>query len=258
VFGFLRDRRRERLRAEPFPAEWREILERGFPLYGRLPAEDRRELEGHVRVFVEEKSFEGAGGLEMTDEVRVTVAAQACVLLLHRDTDYYPRMRSVVVYPAAYVAEHRSAEGGVVTEGVEARLGESWSSGAVVLSWGDVRAGARDLRDGHNVVFHEFAHQLDLEGGGVDGVPELEGASAYRAWARVFAAEYLELRRDAAQGRRSVLDDYGATDPAEFFAVATEAFFEKPLALRRKHPELYAELASYYLQDPAGAAGPPG
>ena len=256
MFGFLRRRRRERIRARPFPAEWRAVLERGFPLYGRLSPEDRRELEGHVQVFLEEKSFEGAGGLEMTDEVRVTVAAQACVLLLHRDTDYYPRMKSVVVYPRAYLAAQRSVEGGVVTEGHQARLGESWSSGAVVLSWGDVRAGARDLRDGHNVVFHEFAHQLDLEDGGVDGVPELEGGSAYRAWARVFSAEYLELRADARKGRRSVLDDYGATNPPEFFAVATEAFFEKPLALRRKHPELYAELAAFYRQDPAGDSAP--
>jgi len=258
VFGFLKRRRRERVRARPFPPEWRAVLERRFPLYERLSPEDRRELEGHVQVFLEEKSFEGAGGLEIRDEIRVLVAAQACVLLLRRDTDYYPRMRSVVVYPAAYLAEHRSAEGGVVTEGRQTRLGESWSSGAVVLSWSDVRAGARDLRDGHNVVFHEFAHQLDLEDGGVDGVPELEGGSAYRAWARVFAAEYLELRRNARAGRSSVLDDYGATEPAEFFAVATEAFFEKPLALRRKHPELYAELAAFYRQDPAGDAAPAG
>lgn len=258
MFGFLKRRRRERVRARPFPPEWRAVLERRFPLYERLSPEDRRELEGHVQVFLEEKSFEGAGGLEIRDEIRVLVAAQACVLLLRRDTDYYPRMRSVVVYPAAYLAEHRSAEGGVVTEGRQTRLGESWSSGAVVLSWSDVRAGARDLRDGHNVVFHEFAHQLDLEDGGVDGVPELEGGSAYRAWARVFAAEYLELRRNARAGRSSVLDDYGATEPAEFFAVATEAFFEKPLALRRKHPELYAELAAFYRQDPAGDAAPAG
>ncbi len=128
----------------------------------------------------------------------------------------------------------------------------------MVLSWSDVKAGARDLRDGHNVVFHEFAHQLDLEDGGVDGVPELEGWSAYRTWARVFSAEYLELRADAGKGRRSVLDDYGATDPAEFFAVATEAFFEKPRSLRTKHPELYAELAAFYRQDPAGDAEPAG
>jgi hypothetical protein len=251
MFDFFERRRREKIRERPFPAEWRAILERGFPLYGRLTPENRAELEGHVQVFLEEKSFEGAGGLEMTDEIRVTVAAQACVLLLHRDTDYYPRMKSVVVYPRAYLAAHRSEEGGIVTEGHQARLGESWSSGAVVLSWGDVRAGARDLRDGHNVVFHEFAHQLDLEDGGVDGVPELEGGSAYRAWARVFSAEYLELRADARKGRRSVLDDYGATEPAEFFAVATEAFFEKPRSLRSKHPELYAELAAFFQQDPA-------
>lgn len=235
----------------PFPGAWRHTLERNVPLYARLPAARRRELEGLIQVFLDEKNFEGAGGLRMTDEIRVTVAAQACTLLLGRDTDFYPKMRSVVVYPSAFVAERREVvDGGIVTEGPEARLGESWGLGAVVLSWDDVRAGAREVDDGHNVVFHEFAHQLDAESGDTDGVPVLEGSGPLRAWARVLGAEFQALRDAAEQGLPSVLDDYGATHPAEFFAVATEAFFETPHALRATHPELYRQLQAFYRQDP--------
>ena len=204
-------------------------------------------------MFLAEKDFEGAGGLEMTDEIRVTIAAQACVLLLHRDTDYYPALRSVIVYPSAYVAEEsQETAHGWVSEDAEARLGQSSAPlGAMVLSWDDVRAGAADVRDGENLVFHEFAHQLDFESGEYDGTPVLERRSMYVAWARVLGREYERLRRDAASGRETVLDAYGATDPAEFFAVATECFFEKSRQLRDRHPALYEELKRYYRQDPA-------
>ena len=196
--------------------------------------------------------FEGCGGLELTDEIKVTIAAQACLLLLHRETDYYPRLITILVYPHAYVA--KSVEpigGGVVLEGETARLGEAWKDGVVVLSWDDVRQGASDLHDGHNVVLHEFAHQLDQQDGSADGAPILEHRSQYVTWARVLSDEYEQLRRDTEQGRKDVLDEYGATNPAEFFAVATECFFEKPIPLRRKHPQLYEELKAYYRQDPA-------
>ncbi len=141
--------------------------------------------------------------------------------------------------------------GGGLIAGEQGRLGEAWGQGVVVLSWDDVRRGAADMRDGQNVVLHEFAHQLDQEDGAADGAPILPGRSRYVAWARVLGAEYEQLRRDASRGRPSVLDDYGATNPAEFFAVATECFFEKPGLLRRRHPELYEELRAYYRQDPA-------
>jgi Mlc titration factor MtfA (ptsG expression regulator) len=253
MFGFFRRRRRERLRAAPFPPEWLGIVERNVPLYRRLPEADRRELRGHVQVFLAEKHFEGCGGLALTDEIRVTIAAQACLLLLHRDADPYPRLITILVYPGAYVARAvESLGGGLVIEGEQGRQGEAWADGVVVLSWDDVRAGASDARDGHNVVLHEFAHQLDQEDGVADGAPVLGRRSRYVAWARVLGAEYERLRR--ATGRESVLDGYGATDPAEFFAVATECFFETPVALRRKHPELYEELKGYYRQDPAELA----
>ena len=156
------------------------------------------------------------------------------------------------MYPHAYVA--KSVEpigGGVVQEGETARLGEAWKDGVVVLSWDDVRRGASGLHDGHNVVLHEFAHQLDQQDGSADGTPTLEHRSQYTTWARVLGDEYDQLRRETEQGRTDVLDEYGATNPAEFFAVATECFFEKPIQLRRKHPQLYEELKTYYRQDPA-------
>jgi Mlc titration factor MtfA (ptsG expression regulator) len=252
ILRLLRERRRRRLRAAPFPPSLLALIERNFALYRLLSPADRAELLGHINVFLAEKTFEGCGGLEISDEIRVTIAAQACLLLLHREAHYYPGLSTVLVYPHAYVARVREIlPGGIVQEGLSARLGESWVRGAVVLSWDDVRAGAADMADGHNVVLHEFAHQLDAEDGAVSGAPLLAHSSQYVAWARILGAEYETLRREARLGRATDLDSYGATNPAEFFAVVTETFFERPRALRRKHPDLYEELKTFYRQDPA-------
>jgi hypothetical protein len=252
MFG-LKRRRRERIRRRPFPAAWEAILERNVAVWSRLSAEDRAELRGHVQVFLAEKTFEGCGGLEITDEIRVTVAAQACVLLLHRETDYYPGTRSILVYPMAYRAPtRRRTPDGLIVEEVQARLGEAWREGPVVLSWDDVLRGAADAADGHNVVFHEFAHQLDGESGANEGAPALPRASRYVAWARVLGAEYEHLLDDLMHHHRHLIDAYGATSPAEFFAVVTEAFFERPRALKRRHAALYEQLALFYRQDPSG------
>jgi len=251
MFGFRR-RRRARLRATAPPAHWQAILERNVPYVARLDAEDRRELLGLVQVFLAEKRFEGCGGLVLDDEIRVTIAAQACVLLLHRETDFYPELDTVLVYPAAYVdARPRRLPDGTVTEDPQVRLGESWGHGVVVLSWDDVLEGAAEDRDGRNVVFHEFAHQLDVEEGGADGAPPLPRRSMYTSWARVLGREYDALLAAVSRHGRTLLDPYGATSPAEFFAVATETFFERPEELRARHPELYAELRAFYQQDPA-------
>ncbi len=240
---------------KPFPPAWLAFIEKNVPIYNRLPQVDREELQGHIQVFLDEKYFEGCGGLELTDEIKVTIAAQACVLLLHRETDYYPRLITVLVYPDAYVAKSlEPIGGGVVEEGESVRLGEAWKSGVAVLSWHDVSRGTADIHDGQNVVLHEFAHLLDFEDDSADGVPILEQRSHYVTWARVLSDEFDQLRRDTELGRSHVLDQYGATNPAEFFAVATESFFEKPIRLRRKHPDLYEELKRYYRQDPASLA----
>lgn len=257
MFGFLRRRRRERIRARPFPPEWVEIIERNVPMYARLSEADRQELRARVQVFIAEKNFEGAGGLEMTDEVRVTIAAQACILLLRLDDDeYYPGLRSIVVYPSAYRVPRQERDGAVVREDDAVHLGESWTHGAVVLSWHSARRGAADPRDGKNVILHEFAHQLDQEDGAADGTPELERLALYAPWARVLSEHYLALRRAARTGRRTLLDKYGATNEAEFFAVASECFFERPVQLRTRHPELYEELAAYYGQYPGEQSRP--
>ena len=241
------------MRRKPFPSIWVDIIRKNIPLCSRLSPADQQELHGHIQVFLAEKYFEGCAGLTITEEMRVTIAAQACILLLHRETDYYPKLVSILVYPNTYLAHHRERNSvGLVTEVIQQRQGESWSHGTVVLSWDDVRAGATGAQDGHNVVYHEFAHQLDIEDGQLaDGSVTLPRSSMYSAWTRILGREYRALKNDVAAGRKTVLDSYAATSPAEFFAVATECFFEVPLLLKTKHPELYAELKLYYKQDPA-------
>jgi len=252
MFGWLRRRRREAVRRGAFPAAWRAIIEKNVPYAAGLSPEDRQELLGHVQVFLAEKRFEGCGGLSITDEVRVTIAAQACVLLLHRQTDYYPRLVSILVYPSTYlVPGGRGTANGLPDEAPQARLGESWARDVVVLAWDSVVSGASDIHDGHNVVLHEFAHQLDQEDGTGDGAPILPRRSMYLAWTRVLGHDFDQLVRDTEHHHRTLIDRYGATNPAEFFAVVTETFFEKPRQLRSKYPELYLQLQQFYLQDPA-------
>jgi MtfA peptidase len=244
--GFGR-KRRERLRNSPFPPEWAAVVTRNVPYASLLDENESRELRGLVSIFLGEKRFEGCAGVRITDEIRVTVAAQACLLLLNRPTDVFPGLRTVLVYPDAFVApvvEH--LEDGVVVEGEEARAGESWPLGNVVLSWSDVLEGAADPADGFNTVLHEFAHQLDDESGASEGAPALPDRQSRSEWKRIFTREYSAL----CAGLRSPMDGYGTKSPAEFFAVATETFFERPVDLKAAHPELYGQLKKYYRQDP--------
>jgi Mlc titration factor MtfA (ptsG expression regulator) len=253
IIRFLRQRKRRSLRARPFPTAWKSIIHRNLPIFQRLPPSDQSELLGHVQVFLAEKRFEGCGGLELTDEIRVTIAAQACLLLLHRETDYYPELTSILVYPSTYIAnEDRYLGDNIWEQGEEGRLGHTGRRmGSLVLAWDEVKCGAADPADGRNLVLHEFAHQLDFEDRATDGAPALSTRAEYLAWARVMNREFAALQRADETGAPTILDTYGAMNPAEFFAVATEAFFERPRALRMKKPELYAELAGFYRQDPA-------
>lgn len=246
-----RETKRERLEAKPFPPEWESILQSHVPLYSRLPKPMRKRLRGHIQVFIDEKNFEGCGGLEITDTIRVCIAAQACILILNRNADYYPKLNSILVYPHAYFVKKNVSELIPVFEEKESRLGESWNFGTVVLAWDHVDKGTRDVQRGENLVLHEFAHQLDQEDGIADGTPFLRRRSSYVTWSRVLSAEYRQLQQNVDLGRRSVLDEYGAIDPAEFFAVATEAFFEKPNKLKKQYPELYRELMEFYQMDPS-------
>ena len=251
MFTFKKWRRR-RLMSEPWPSEWLGIVERNVPYYRLLVPQQQRELHGLIRIFLAEKPFEGCGGLELDDEIRVTIAAQGCILILGRDTGIYPKLRSVLVYPQAYVANVTARQpDGTVVEGRQGRLGESWMQGYVVLSWEDVLLAASGVHDGRNVVFHEFAHQLDNESGAPEGVPLLSAGSMYAAWSRVFGAEYRALCDSVERDEPTLLDAYGAISPAEFFAVATEFFFERPVELKARHPELYEQLKLFYRHDPA-------
>lgn len=220
---------------------------------GLTPAEVEV-LEGLVQLFLHDKTFEGCGGLEMTETIRVTVAAHACRLLLaHPEDPPFPGLDVIRVYPSTWRTTTAERLGPTHSEGHPSyRLGESSPRGFVVLSWAAVEDAVRGERtgDGHNVVLHELAHQLDTQDGVADGAPPLP-RSLYGPWARVLGEAYAELQDDVRAGRPSALDPYGATSPAEFFAVATEAFFEAPHDLERREPDLYGVLAQYYGQDPA-------
>lgn len=247
---FVRRARRKRLLATTFSREWKDIVQKNVPLYNRLPDSLKQQLHGLVHVFLAEKDFEGCGGLEITEEIKVTIAAQACMLLLNRKATYFPKLRTILVYPHTYVARTISSNGTMIIDGQSVRLGESWQNGPVVLSWDSVTGGTMNVTDARNVVLHEFAHQLDQEDGAADGAPILEHRSRYAAWARVLSTEYEALQKKKEKHRRSVMNKYGATNPAEFFAVVTETFFEKPKQMKKRRPELYDELRDYYKLDP--------
>lgn len=243
--------RRARLAREAFPTAWRRILARRMPLYARLPPPLQQRLREQMRVFLAEKPFIGCDGLKPTLEMRVLVAAQACLLLLNRPPGGFDGLREVLLYPSAFIVQ-RAATDAIGLQRDERRVlaGESWQRGQVILSWPDVVAGAADPADGRNVVIHEFAHQLDQEAGAANGAPFLGARERYAGWSQALGAAYADLQRRVAAGEPGVLDPYGAQEPAEFFAVASESFFEQPAALAAEQPALYAELAAYYRVDP--------
>ena len=240
--------RRDRARRAPFPEAWRSILRRNVAAYRTLPRERRAKLEELIGVFIAEKRFTGCAGQAIDDEVRLTIAAQACLLLLGRERGFFPRLTNVLVYPGAFLVERiRPEPSGILQEHRQVLTGESWTNGQVVLSWQDALAGGRIGDDGRNVVIHEFAHQLDQEKGYANGAPM---DAVRRSWAETFSREYAVLQQRAMMGEPTLIDPYGATAPEEFFAVASEVFFERPRELAEQHPALHAELARYYALDP--------
>ena len=247
---------RERLLRNPFPAAWRKMLRARVPLVGRLPAALQLQLKQRMQVFIAEKPFIGCAGLNVTEEMRVVVAAQACLLTLNRSMDLFANVRQILMYPGAFVVNRSATDGaGVLSEQRQALSGESWSQGQVILSWQDTLEGAADPRDGRNVVIHEFAHQLDQENGAPQGAPPPQaGDMGYdaRRWKQVFQAAFADLQAQVRERHDGLLNHYGAQDPAEFFAVVSEVFFEQPLELQLQYPALYGELRGYYQLDPAG------
>jgi Mlc titration factor MtfA (ptsG expression regulator) len=255
VLHWLRERRRRKLLAAPFPEEWVGYIARNMAHYRWLDEGEHAHLHDLVRIFVAEKSWEGCGGLTLTDEVRVTIAAQACLLILALPHEFYRNVRSILVYPTTVVAPPRRLGVFEIPQGPVAGplpiSGQAQLRGPVILVWDAVQRSGRHPERGHNVVYHEFAHKLDMLDGSPDGTPPLRSRAEYRRWNEVCAREYLALRAEAEQGRPTLLDAYGATHEAEFFAVATEQFFDEPAALRRLHPELYGVLQDFYGPDPA-------
>jgi MtfA peptidase len=241
---------RDRLMAQQFPKSWLSIIESNLSIYRDLTSEQQKELLGYIQVFLKEKQFIGCLGLQITEEIKVTIAAIACLLLFGDRKTYFPNLRSILVYPHAYIVNELTMNSYVVEERRVARLGESWTRDQLVLSWEQVQQDIRNWKDGHNVILHEFAHQLDQEDGQAEGVPILARALDYEIWKQVMSAEYLQLCDRVENGQKTILDSYGATNPAEFFAVATETFFEKPKQLSQKHPSLYELLQRYYRLDP--------
>jgi MtfA peptidase len=252
LFSWLRRRRRRRILATPFPAAWNDYLERNVAHFPFLDPAEQARLRDDLRIFIAEKNWEGCGGLAMTDEIEVTIAAQVCLLVLGMEHNYFDRVRSVLVYPQGFVdpREH-VGPGGLMRAGGVPLEGQAVYRGPVILSWAEVRDEGRHPRQGRNVVFHEFAHQLDMLDGVINGTPPLPDRQQRERWKRVMTEEYRKLLDASVHGRATLLDQYGTTNEGEFFAVATECFFDCPADMERRHPELYDLLRAYYRQDPA-------
>lgn len=255
MLHWLRDHRRAEARKRPFPAQWEKFLRANVAHYCMLDDNERAELRAMIQVFLDEKQWEGCGGLELTDEMRVTIAAQACLLQLGLPHDYYSNAQTILVYPSTVVPpERRPGVFEIVTSPMEPPaplLGQAFSWGPVILVWDAVLNSARHPEQGHNLVYHEFAHKLDMLDGAADGTPPIHDRAQLAEWAAVCSREFLRLRRLAENGQKTFLDAYGARNEAEFFAVATEEFFDRPLDLQKNASDLYRVLASYYRQDPA-------
>jgi Mlc titration factor MtfA (ptsG expression regulator) len=243
--------RRQRLKQRDFPSDWVKIIAQNIVPYRHLSPSQQQQLREDIQVLLAEKQFIGCGGLYVTEEVKLLIIAQACLLLLNQNKTYFPKLRSILVYPNAYVVKQNNlVSHSVIEERQVIRLGESWSKDQVVLSWQQIQQDLQSWQDGRNLVLHEFAHQLDSEDGSTDGVPILPKKTDYKQWATVMQQEYQQLQEDVTRGRKTVMDAYGATAPPEFFSVATETFFEKPKQMQRKHPALYSLLQDYYQLNP--------
>lgn len=254
MFGWFANRRRKKLTQAPFPPEWEEILRRNVGHYCILKDDECAHLCALIQVFIAEKHWEGAGGLELTDEIRVTISAQACLLLLGLPHNYYKNVESIIVYPSTVVVPQRTM--GVFentsspVDPAQAIIGQAFRRGPIIIIWDAALRGGRHPKSGHNVIYHEFAHKLDMLDGMADGTPPLRDRSEFRDWVETCTREYLRLKNRTEKGKRSFLDGYAATNEAEFFAVATEQFFDQPKLMLKHAPDLYRVLKNYYRQNP--------
>jgi Mlc titration factor MtfA (ptsG expression regulator) len=253
MLGFLANWRRRRAldRVQVGDAQWQKV-EAQLPFLDRLGHDERRRLRELAREFIAGKQWSGARDFQLTPEVQLAIALQACLLVLNLGLDWYRGWVGIVVYPGDFVIPRQTVdEAGVVHEYDDEVLGEAWQGGPVLVSWFD----AAERPDGINVVIHEFAHKLDMGNGEADGLPSLHHGMSRGAWERDFTAAYDDFCRSIDRGEETPLDPYGAEHPAEFFAVMSEAFFVTPQILHDAYPAVYAQLRSFYRQDPIVAAG---
>jgi MtfA peptidase len=259
MFQWFANHRRKKILEAPFPPAWEEMLQHNVAHYCMLTDAERAHLRALIQVFIAEKDWEGCGGLELTDEIRVTISGQACLLLLGLPHNYYRNVESVIVYPSTVVPPQQkpgffeNVDGPIET--AHPILGQAFQQGPLILVWDAALHGGRHPELGHNVVYHEFAHKLDMLDGAADGTPPLRDRAEYRDWVQTCSREYLRLRREVEHDRKTFLNSYGAVNEAEFFAVATEQFFDQPRLMIKHAPDLYRVLKEYYRQDPALRAG---
>lgn len=250
MFALTRSGRIRKALDQPFPETWRSLLAASMVHWGMLDDAERARLEDSIRVFLVDKKWQAARDFDLTPEVRVLISAMACLLILGLDYSAYDTVSWIEVHPTTVVRTGVRGTGveGVVSDAPLPILGEASYAGPVVIAWDSALADARHPEHGHNVVYHEFAHKLDMGDQLVDGTPRFDDADERLRWIQVCTLEFERLRRGEGG---PLLDPYGATNPAEFFAVATEVFFDRPMDLHRDKPDLYGVLQSFYRQDPA-------
>ncbi|MGZ3693323.1 MAG: M90 family metallopeptidase [Bdellovibrionota bacterium] len=255
MWNWIQSHKRKEILETEFPPDWEALLEKNVAHFRRLNAGERKHLRDLTQVFIAEKNWEGCGGLVLNDEIRVTIAAQACILVLAVPHDLYQGVDSILVYPTTVMTPERTPGVFEVPRGLERGripiLGEAQRNGPVILVWDSVLKTSRHPESGHNLVYHEFAHKLDMLDGQADGTPPMDSRDQLKRWMEVCSREFLQLRASSDHGKRTFLDSYGAVNEAEFFAVVTEQFFDQPAGLEKHNPELYEVLSGFYHQDPA-------
>lgn len=250
IFSWFRNRRRKQLVSQPFPAEWEEAIHANVAHIHHLSADEYKKLKQWMQIFIGEKYWESYGGLEVTPEMKATIAAQVGFLVRGLGEYHFDHLHSILIYPDILWQKNMVSQGGIVNEDPTAVIGEAWRSGPVRLVWPHVVAGGRHEHDGRNVVFHEFAHVLDGEDQFLDGTPQLDSGDLYQRWETTIQREFADLTEAVRHHRRTVIDSYGATNIAEFFAVSTECFFEIPEQMAAHHPEWFGLLKEFYKVNP--------
>lgn len=248
----LKKQRRLRSSMNEFKLDWEQILSSQWSLYQQLPDLLKQSLKERIKLFLSEKQFVGCNGFVVTEEHKLLIAAQACLLIINKPFEYFDALKTILIYPSVFVVNrNRMLANGTIREEKNINSGEAWETGKIILSWDDAYSGMIDMTDGNNVVIHEFAHLLDHTNGSANGAPILEHARNYDQWSQIFTAAFDRLQQTVNNRQQSLINPYGATNPGEFFAVVSELFFEKSKLLRQQEPELYHQLVKFYAVDPA-------